>query len=319
MIQESKGKVDLLQARVSLHLCYLGGCGQHVVEGILETGKYDVVVLSRKVKHSLTHIATTNLPPRPNLTVRAVDYASPISIQQALQGVDTLISTLIGENFKEVQLALISGCKAAGVRRFAPSEWAGDTEKNRIIDLYRPKNEIIEALDNTEGLEWTLFTPGIFMNYLATPHTTSHLPPLKFLIDAENNTALIPGTGTEPIIYTTAQDVGRFVAATLSLPHWPRKSAMAGSVTTFNEIIDALEKVKGVKFERDYRSKEVLEREVEEAREDVMKRFYAQVALALVVNGEQFAFETNLNGLFPEIRPTGVEEFVRTWWGKKSE
>jgi hypothetical protein len=58
---------------------------------------------------------------------RIVDYSDVESLTAALQGVHTLLSFIVvhSDLNNEAQLNLIDAAVAAGVKRFAPSEWAG--------------------------------------------------------------------------------------------------------------------------------------------------------------------------------------------------
>ena len=63
-----------------------GGIGLHIVEGIVETGEHEVIVLSRKA--DVPYLASLGV------TVRTVSYDDPASLASALAGVHTVISTL---------------------------------------------------------------------------------------------------------------------------------------------------------------------------------------------------------------------------------
>jgi hypothetical protein len=62
-----------------------------------------------------------------NVVYRTVDYSDIESLTTALQGVHTLLSFIVvhADLNNEAQLNLIHAAIAAGVMRFAPSEWAG--------------------------------------------------------------------------------------------------------------------------------------------------------------------------------------------------
>jgi hypothetical protein len=62
-----------------------------------------------------------------NVVRRTVDYSDVEFLTTALQGVHTLLSFIVvhSDLNNEAQLNLIDAAIAAGVKRFAPSEWAG--------------------------------------------------------------------------------------------------------------------------------------------------------------------------------------------------
>ena len=217
-----------------------GGIGLHIVEGIVETGKHDVVVLSRRTSH----------PVLDKLGVRmiAVSYDNPTALTSALEGVHTVISTIAGgteDAFTKPQLALLEAAVKAGVKRFAPSEFAARSIPDNPVELYRHKWPVTEAVVRS-GLEYTIFENGIFMNYLASgTEGVGHLYPLKFMFDVENCKVTLPGDGSAYAVYTRGEDVGRFVAASLDLERWPEFSQMRGDRKRLSEILRLAEEVRG--------------------------------------------------------------------------
>ena len=217
-----------------------GGIGKHIVEAILATKKHDVVVLSRSSTHDLLESK--------GVKVVAVSYADATSLDNALQGVHTVISTIGGldyDSWVTPHLALLEAAKRAGVRRFVPSDWSFRGLPNYPIVLYSNKAPVEEAVRKS-GLEYTIFELGVFMNYLAsgTPGV-GYLRPLKMVLDVENCTAMVPGDGNVPVVMTRAEDVGAFVAAALDLPQWPEVSRMAGDRMSYNEVLKLAESVRG--------------------------------------------------------------------------
>lgn len=85
---------------------------------ILNGRKHTPIVLSRSSKP---------IPDNPHVEVRVVDYSNHSTLVSALQDIHTVIVTLVSPDLKEIvvsQLALLEAAKEAGVKRFAPSEWA---------------------------------------------------------------------------------------------------------------------------------------------------------------------------------------------------
>jgi len=64
----------------------------------------------------------------------------------------------------------------------------------------------------------------------------------------ENYTAILPGLGEDKVAFTEVNDVGRFVAASLDLPQWPKQLNMVGDKFTYNEVVVIAEKVRGKVF-----------------------------------------------------------------------
>lgn len=221
-----------------------GGIGKHIVEAILATKKHEVVVLSRSPTHALLESKGAKIV--------AVSYTDATTLDSALQGVHTVISTIGGHDYDSwvtPQLALLEAATRTGVKRFVPSDWSFRGLPHDPIVLYSYKAPVEEAVRKSR-LEYTSFELGVFMNYLAsgTPGA-GYLAPLKFVLDVENCSGMIPGDGNKPVVMTRAEDVGTFVAAALDLPKWPEVSRMAGDRLSYNEILVLVENIRG-QFER---------------------------------------------------------------------
>ncbi|KAF8455367.1 hypothetical protein BGX38DRAFT_1168467, partial [Terfezia claveryi] len=161
----------------------------------------------------------------------------------ALQGVHTVISVAFAfdpTSFVSSQITLLRAAKEAGVKRFAPSDWAYTEAANDFIAVYHPKAEIWKAVKES-GLQYTAFRPGLFLNFTALAS-----PKFPFGLNIAAGKADIPGSGEERLNITFTDDIAGFAAASLDT-EWTTESGMAGSVTTFNELVNIAEKVTGKK------------------------------------------------------------------------
>ena len=123
-------------------LNYRTGVGHSIVEEIVPQGRHEVFVWTKKVRH-LARLTRPSLPAaHPNATTRPytrprsrqapkqsklTDYSNHDAVVQMLQGVNTPLAFInpMTSPGNRTQKALIDACVAAGVKRFAPSEWAG--------------------------------------------------------------------------------------------------------------------------------------------------------------------------------------------------
>ena len=283
------------------------GLGATILAAVLDTHQHDVVVLSRSPNPSLT---------AKGVEVRLISYTDHASLTAALHGVHTVLSTIGSSNqneMRDAQLAVIAASKEAGVKRFAPSEFA--IKEYQDWDYYAGKIPVWEAA-KASGMECTQFTCGIFMNYLGTgtpkegTEALSGLRPWNFVININDGTADLPGDGNTKLTFTRLQDVGAFVAAALDLDKWEEEMGMIGDTMSYNEVISAIEKVTQRKMLVKRNSEEELKtliKEVEGA------RFYNQVRLSIAQGKAQV--KPTLNKLAPDIKPWTVEEFLETYWG----
>jgi hypothetical protein len=97
-------------------------------------------------------------------------------------------------------------------------------------------------------LEYTLFQPGLFLEYLASPHKTAkHLAPLDTFFDFQNCRAIIVEGHEDAIMtLTTVQDLARAVAGAVELDGvWPIQGGVQGNRLTVSEIVSMGEHVRG--------------------------------------------------------------------------
>ncbi|KAK3678809.1 hypothetical protein LTR78_001262 [Recurvomyces mirabilis] len=265
------------------------------------------------------------------IDVRPIDYANHSQLTTALGDVHTVLSVIGGdaEAIRNSQLALLAAAKEAGVKRFAPSEYAGTS--NEGIDLYAGKAEVwsaCQAVASKTGMEVTSFQCGLFMSIFATgtpkPPTPiglregaktgeeealAGLRPWSFVLNMKAGTADLPGHGTAPIVLTDMRDIATFVYHALSLPIWPEVLGMRGDVKSFREMIAIAERVQSRKI---LVQENTVAKMRAQAEEDPGKVFYNQVRIALT---EKWAMVPDtLNQGFPELKPTTCEEFVEKWW-----
>lgn len=96
-------------------------------------------------------------------------------------------------------------------------------------------------------LEYTLFQPGLFLEYLAAPYKTAkHLEPLGTMIDFQNQRAIVVD-GHDPFItFTTVQNVATAVARAVDLDgEWPAICGISGNRVSISQILEIGEKIRG--------------------------------------------------------------------------
>ncbi|CAF3709153.1 unnamed protein product [Rotaria sordida] len=289
-----------------------GGLGRHIVDGIINTKKYMVKVFTRQDPLSLSDLTAKGVD------VVKVNYADHQSLVFELQGVHTVIVCFIGidESAMKSQLNLLDACLEAKVKRFAPSEWSGKNEANSAIQLSRELKVPVRNKIKTSDIEFTVFMPGLFMDYFASPQrASSSLPPDIVGIDFNKCKANIVGTGDEPLCTTRADDVGKFVAAALDLDKWDEKMGIVGSRTTWNQLIKLGEKIRGKKFDVKRTTIDETLKQCNLISTNRMMKFVQEVFIAIAQS--EIDFEPILNEKFPNIQPMTIDEFLIKWWGNK--
>ncbi|KAK8017730.1 hypothetical protein PG993_014056 [Apiospora rasikravindrae] len=203
-----------------------GGTGQvarETIGALVASGKHDIAILSRGRN------APTDLPS--GTKWQTVDYQDKHSLVQVLRGVHTLLSfvQLLSDPNQESQKNLIDAAILAGVTRFAPSEYGskGTTDMG-WWDGKQKIREYLEEVNRTEKvLEYTLFQPGLFLDYLAFPYkTATHVVPLQIGFNFERLRAMVvEGHEDAVMTLTTAADLAAVVTRAVEYEGaWPTTS-----------------------------------------------------------------------------------------------
>lgn len=226
----------------------------------------------------------------------------------------------------DAQLNLIrAGARTPSVKRFTPSEFATpreDTSKDPF------KAVAVEELKHS-GLEYTLYSHGIFMDYYGLPQIKSYMTPWVFAIDIANKAAGIPGSGNGQAAYTYSGDVAKFIIASIGMPlgSWKKHSVMIGDRRSLNEVLLIAESVRGTFDVKHDTVRSLLGGRITELpshlvayqytpKENFQKRF-ASFGLAMEAGAFDLVVPENgvlLNELFPEIHPKTVEDVIRLGW-----
>lgn len=159
----------------------------------------------------------------------------------------------------------------------------------------------------------------------------SHVTVLPLMLDIAHNTAALPGDGTSKITLTYTHNIAAFIPPLLSLPTWEQHYLIQGDVRSWNEILAAAEKGKGVKFQVAYDSVEKMKggRVTElPGHERVYGEFGGREKGFEIVQGvfatyglwmEEGLFVgegIRLNDVFPEVGVMGLEEAWKLAGGK---
>lgn len=177
------------------------------------------------------------------------------------------------------------------------------------------------------GFEYAAFHVGAFMNYLGVGSEREE----DALHGFEDNwrdvwrhvkemKAEIPLTkdGKVPkVTMTEIRDVGRFVAAACLLPKgkWDENFSMVGETLSMTDIIQIAENVRGKKMEINYRPFEKVLQDKEKEVDFYRKFWYELEEMNARDTVGEGIVEPILNKLCPGVKPLGVEEYVKKYWG----
>ncbi|KAJ5855668.1 uncharacterized protein N7529_009612 [Penicillium soppii] len=182
-----------------------GNSGKVMTEALLKTGKHTITALTRAESKGKLPDGVISKP---------VDYSKPETIVEALKGQDALVIALNGYTPHEIDLALFKAAGEAGVSWILPNEWAPDTANENLIKdiMLFPSKEINrKAIADLGQSSYVAVSTGFWYEW-------SLAIPSAYGIDLINHTATLFDEGETKISTATWPQVGRTVAALLSLP-----------------------------------------------------------------------------------------------------
>lgn len=234
------------------------------------------------------------------------DVTDAASLGRATEGVDVVVSALQGgrEIIVDGQIALARAAVGSGVRRFLPSDFALDLFKATPgelfpFDLRCEADEEIASL----GMEHVHVLSGAFLDGLATGGGI-----VEF--DEEAGVASFWGTGEERFEATTVDDTARYAARVAVDPSVPSgKFAVAGQKLSFGDIVSAVERGTGRRYERRSRgTTEDLRAWVASQREagETTAAMYGTLQLHILTG--QTGLDDLQNDRYPGIEPMTLAE-----------
>ncbi|EED19053.1 conserved hypothetical protein [Talaromyces stipitatus ATCC 10500] len=300
-----------------------------IIDALLASKKHDITILSRR--------KAPEIPIAPEIHWHMVEYDDKNGLIEALHGTHTLLSfvQILSDPDQNSQKNLIDAAIAAGVKRFAPSEYGskGTTD----MAWWRGKEVIREYLAEVNAkedvLEYTLFQPGLFLDYLAYPYKTAkHVNPLQTVFDFANRRAMVVDGYEDAIMtLTTVSDVAAVVARAVEYAgKWPMIGGIRGNRVTFSQVLDIGRKVRGNSFEvakakvEDLEAGELktswgLDAVHHSVPKDQSNDLLKQVSVGILLSCLKGAWDVSaeFNQTFPDYEFSSIEDFLRkTWEGK---
>ncbi|KAH8703547.1 hypothetical protein BGW36DRAFT_288746 [Talaromyces proteolyticus] len=309
-----------------VNIAVAGGSGnvaKEILDVLVATGKHQIVLLSRKE-------VPANLAQ--GVTWIKANYDDTEGLVEVLQGVHTLLCFITPQSDpgNSSQKNLIDAAIKAGVKRYAPSEWATFD----YMPWYAGKGEVREYLHelnrSKKVLEYCLFQPGMFVNYYTAPYKTSkHVHPFQNQIDFNNRRAIVLEGGEDsPIGLVTVRDFCNVVARAVEYEDvWPIIGGIRGEELTVAQLIAVGEKVRGGPFTIEKMKAEDLQAGVVKStwlpkvdhpaippeQVDALSASFVSGVL-LGMSAGAFRVSDEWNRLLPEYEMTGAEDFLADAW-----
>lgn len=266
-----------------------GNLGPHLVKALIKREK-DVYALIRP--DSMADPAKVN--PLREMGVHLVegDLSNPVSLEHACAGKDAVISAAGGGQLM-MQEALLKAAKAAGVKRFIPSEFGVDPNAagHGACDLFDAKMAVQKMIMNS-GIPYTMLYTHGFMEFWASGLGQLGNSPASGTVE-------VYGDGQVKAPLVSLPDIGLFTAEVLDDPEMAnREVRITANVTTQEQLIATYEEVTGNKVQRKYVPKAELDLRIEQSNtpEKMGERILAQLHRSVWVNGDTM-----------KLRPEAVE------------
>lgn len=241
-----------------------------MTRSLLETGKHNITALTRSdSKSSLLS----------GVNVKQIDYDDHDSIVAALQGQDALVITLSTFAPPGQQEKLLKAAADANVPWVLPNEWSPDSQHEDLLKDVYPFHHLPAARAKIEELgtsSWIAVSCGFWYEW-------SLAIPAAFGIDLAKREATLFDDGTTKMTISTWPQVGRAVAALLSLPitpedgdtkrcteHFRNKHVYVGSFTiSQKDMLESAIRVTDTKLKDWKVSYEPAKERYEKAKEDM--------------------------------------------------
>ncbi|KAF2868786.1 hypothetical protein BDV95DRAFT_579323 [Massariosphaeria phaeospora] len=313
-----------------VNIAIAGGTGDvanEVIDALLAVKEHKVIIFTRSAPKDAA----------PEVSWRTVNYEDKDDLVKALSGVHTVLSFIqtISDVDQKSQRALIDASIVAGVKRFAPSEYS--SARIDSMPFYAAKQKVRDYLkkvnENGKVLEYSLFQPGLFMDYLAFPHQTAkHVKPLKTVYDFENRRALVvDGHEDAAFTLTTAKDFATVLAKACGYQgEWPEVAGIQGNRVTVAQLLEIGARSRGKPFTVEKVHVQDLEAGKLETSwalterhravaDDPAENMVKMISIGLLLSTSKGAWDGSdeLNRIFPDYKFTAIEDFLTDVWGGK--
>ncbi|KAL1610707.1 hypothetical protein SLS60_002377 [Paraconiothyrium brasiliense] len=231
-----------------------GSVGSPILTALLAEPAFAVTILTR---------ASSSATFPQGIPVTSVSDAFTVSeLTEAFRGQDAVVSAINTTAVTQDDLAfrIIDAALAAGVKRLIPSEFGTnnlDPRATELVPVYALKGKmlryLIQKAESSNGaLTYTSISCGSWLDWALSPTASGN-----FLgIDVKGRKATIYDSGCSRFSVTTSSNTGLAVARILQSPEKTanKQIFLSDFVTTPREIVKALERQTGEKFEIEERA-----------------------------------------------------------------
>lgn len=251
-----------------------GTIGRYITEFLLKTGKHKVTAITREDSNN-------TLPA--GVISKKVNYNNQASLVEALKGQDAFVITMNVRAPPETQTKLIDAAAAAGVPWVLPNEFGGDpldVEMGRDTFIGDRKAPFRDQIENLGKSSWIGVACGFWYEFSLGGGDD------RYGFDIPNRAVTLMDKGTTKISTSTMPQVGRAVAALLSLKVLPaNKDDKSPNLSSFKnkplyissftigqqDMLDSVLRVSGTKLS-DWKVTHTTSKERFESGQELMKQ-----------------------------------------------
>ncbi|KAG9190552.1 hypothetical protein G6011_08640 [Alternaria panax] len=307
-----------------------GNVATNILKTTIASGNHDITIFTRSTP--------TKPHSSPKITYKQVDYTDLDGLTNALRGFHTVLCFFVVhlDVDNAAQKNLIHASIAAGVSRFAPSEW-GIANSSGVPsydnkDFIRTYLEDLGAKGELGSMQYCLFQPSIFMDYFAHPYPLeSDLYTWPFFLDFENRRAMVLDDGNQPLVITAIQDDSQILTRALEDTRpWPKIGGIKGCRTSINELLALGKKIRGGDWKVEYvKSEDLAKGELKTSwlplishptvTEDIKESFSKQFIFMFFEAIKRGAWDVSdeFNERYPDYKFMSAEEYLtKAWEGK---
>jgi hypothetical protein len=192
----------------------------------LSTGKHTLTAITR-------HDSKNTFPS--GVIVKRIDYHHPATTIEALRGQEVLIITLSGAVAPDTEEKLIRAAGEAGVPWILPSDFTPDTTHEPLVKdvaVFEARVKIRHLIEQVGKSAYISFITGFWYEYcLAMPQA--------FGFDFANKEVTLFDEGLTKVSLSTWPQIGKAVAALLSLPMSSKEGACLEQFRNKAVVIDS--------------------------------------------------------------------------------
>ncbi|RDW73431.1 hypothetical protein BP6252_07338 [Coleophoma cylindrospora] len=308
-----------------------GGSGRvarGIIDALVATKKHEIQILTRGETATPGDI--------PGVTWVKTDYNDKKSLTTILDGVHTLLSFVGGvqDPGSILQKNLIGAAIAAGVQRYAPSEWSSSSIEE--LPWYAEKGairEYLKEINKEKKAKYCLFQPGLFVDYWAPADTSTMGTTQELWIDFNKRRA-IDIEGKEGIFsLTTMGDLANVVAQAIDYPgEWPVIGGVHGVTTSSSKVLEIGARVQNGKpfditflKEEDVRADNIKSPWIPKFENPSLTAEQVEYFSKLILKGSllsgltrSWVVSDDWNRLLPDYKFTSAEEFLEKSWAGRA-